>query len=110
MLPRMKQLPDAVWDALCIAASMVPIGAAAGLAALLRSKQEATPRAIAAALVNSGLLAGALCLIMFHFDPDAILWNIGISVLSGLGGNTAIGIVIQLWKNYVKALVKSNDD
>lgn len=102
----MQKLSDALW----IALSMVPLGALAGLAALLRSSEPMTPRAVAAALLNSGILAGALCALMFHWLPGAILFNVGMSALAGLGGNTAVGFALKAWQSFLAAQLKGESD
>ena len=99
----MQKLPDALW----IAAAMIPLGAMAGLAALLRSKQELTSRGVLAAFLNSGILAAAICALMFHRFPEAVLLNIALSLLAGLGGNTAVGFAIKGWQAVLTASLKN---
>lgn len=99
----MSKLPDTVLTALGVAAAMVPFGAAAGYAALLRSKEPLTQRAIVSALLNSGLLSGLVALVAFHYHPESWLLNIAFSLGSGLGGNSAIGMAMNVWANTLKS-------
>lgn len=87
---------------------MVGVGALAGVAALLRDKEAVTRKAIIGAILNSGLFCGAFYLLMaWAYGTDAFLLNVGMSVMAGLGGNTAIGIGIQAWSSFVRSSVKS---
>ena len=97
------------WKAAILAAlAMIPLGALAGLAALLRSDANLTKRAIAAATLNSALFSGAIAaLIFWKFGTNQVMLASGISILAGLGGNTAIGIVLQALNITAKKFIES---
>ena len=100
-----QRIPDAVMAAL----AMVPTGAIAGLAALMRTKnkrEKITTREAVSAMMNSGILAGAICLLMYHYSPDSHYLNVGLSALSGLGGNTAVGFTLLLRDALVESYLK----
>lgn len=98
----MEQPPNP-FSPLLAALAMFPLGALAGLAALLRSEAELTRRAVMSATLNSALLSGAMAALIFWKFGDTQIWLAsGISVLAGLGGNTAIGIMLQVFAVLVK--------
>jgi len=82
-------------------AAIFPACSFAGLAALLRSHQPITARAIASATLNSGLFGVAVASAMIHYHGwESVHLTIGASILSGLGGNAALDFGIQLVKAY----------
>lgn len=90
---------------------MVGVGALAGVAALLRDKEPVTRRAIIGAVLNSGIFCGGFYLLMsWAYGNENFLLNVGMSVMAGLGGNTAIGIGMKTWGSFVKSASKGNDD
>ena len=89
---------DAKWWLLL---ALFPTCSFAGLAALLRSKQPITKRALWSAVLNSGLFGVVVGAIMIHhFGTDALLLTFGIAVLSGLGGNTALDFGLEMLKTW----------
>lgn len=102
------------YDPIWVALAMMWLGALAGLAAFLRTTKpdaKITVRAIAAAMLNSALFCGAICTLMFHhFGAESLLLTIGVSILAGLGGNSAIGFVLQLLEFFAKRQAGMPDD
>jgi disulfide bond formation protein DsbB len=97
---------------LMIAAAMLPLGAIAGLAAFLRSKEPWSAKAAAAVMLNSAIFSSAFCMLMFwNYGNENTLLNIGMSLIAGLGGNTAVGIGLKAWAAFVHEQGKddSND-
>lgn len=111
-MPQCLVMPQRLQTALLTATAVSAAGALAGYAALLRCRKNEpiSNRDIAGACLNSGLMAFAICMMMFHYYPDAIFLNIGLSVSSGLGGNTALGIFIRIWSNLASSILKVQPD
>lgn len=92
---------DPFWVFHALGASMT-LGALAGLAAYLRNTKEVTIREWVAAAIYSGLYALATASLAFgllpvkEWDLGSICLVLGISIISGLGGNAGMGIVIEL--------------
>ncbi len=83
--------------------AIFPTCSFAGLAALLRTEQPITRRAIVAAALNSGLFGVAVAAAMIHrFGSEGIYLILSVSVLSGLGGNAAIDFAVEGIKAYVR--------
>lgn len=96
---RMKQ------DIINVVLTMAGVGALAGVAALLRSKETLNARKLTAALLNSALFTAAISALMLHtYGLERLELNLTVSILAGLGGNTTLGIGINIWK----ALAESN--
>lgn len=100
------------YDPIWVALAMMSLGALAGLAAFLRTTKPDDPitmRAVGAAMLNSSLFCGAVCALMFHhFGDDSILLTVGVSILAGLGGNSAIGFVLQMLQFFAQKQVGYN--
>lgn len=95
---------------LWIIAAMLPFGALAGFAALLRSNEEVTRRAVAGAMLNSSLFSAGFCALMFWaYGSENLLLNIGMSVMAGLGGNTAVGFGMKMWRSAVSSQLKNDE-
>jgi hypothetical protein len=91
---------DDKWSILMI---LFPVCSFSGLAALLRSEQPLTRRAVASASLNSGLFGVAIGGLMIHkFGLDSLHIIIAISILAGLGGNASIDFANELWRAYVR--------
>lgn len=94
-------------DPLHVALAMIPLGALAGLAALLRSQERITKRAVAAAMLNSAIFCAAISALMFwHFGDTQVFLNLGVSMLAGLGGNTLIGVAIRIMQGWAESHAK----
>ncbi len=90
---------NTLWTLLAI----LPVCSFAGLAALLRTEQPITRRAVLAASLNSGLFGLAVAAAMVHrFGAESIYLILSVSVLSGLGGNAALDFAIEGVKAYVR--------
>lgn len=69
----------------------------AGLAALLRSKQKVSARAVVSAMLNSGFIGTVIGLIWYSQYKDTnLFFLVGVSILAGLGGSTTIDFVLQV--------------
>lgn len=101
-------------DPLRIFASAFAVSSFAGLAALLRSGKSITCLAVVSAMLNTGMVGLAIALIWYtHFkgSEENIYFMIGLCVLSGLGGTTAIDFIVTLCKrNGVTIIVSANHD
>jgi hypothetical protein len=84
--------------------AIVPCSSLAGLAALLRSDQPIDGRRIFSAVTNSGLFGLAI--------GSGMIWKYGIeswplilsvSVLAGLGGNSALDVVLSSLRAYFQS-------
>lgn len=88
---------------------ILPSASFAGLAELLRSKQELTWRSVASATLNSGLFGlaiGAIMLQKFGTEHFNLIW--GIATLAGLGGSALIDFAVELLRAWMKR--KATDD
>lgn len=65
-------------------------GSVGGLAALLRSNKDLTPRNVFGATLNSGMIALVIAMVWWkkHQSTDNIYFLVGVSILAGLGGAT----------------------
>lgn len=107
MSARMDEFKSELW----IAAAMLPLGAVAGLAAFLRSKEPWSTKAAGAVMLNSAIFSSAFCMLMFWaYGSENSLLNIGMSLLAGLGGNTAVGIGLRAWASFVREQGKIDDE
>lgn len=101
-------------DPLRIFASAFAVSSFAGLAALLRSGKSITILAVCSAMLNTGMVGLAIALIWytkFKGSEENIYFMIGLCVLSGLGGTTAIDFIVMLCKrNGVTITVSANRD
>jgi F0F1-type ATP synthase assembly protein I len=78
----------------------------AGLAALLRSGQEITPRQLAAATLSAGLLGAGIMLVWWDWMDGRYPWfMMGVSLLAGLGGVNMLEFFIQLVQQAARAYV-----
>jgi len=86
------------------------ISSIAGLAALLRSKQELTQRLVISAFLNAGLFGTGVAMVWYEcYGGKAHPWFVmGISLLAGLGGTTLLDFCLQgagvLIQNYSQRL------
>ena len=89
------------WVIHALGASMT-LGALAGLSAYLRNTKTVTAKGWIAASIYSGLFALATALLAFgmlpvkEWDMGSVCLVLGISVMSGLGGNAGMGIAIEV--------------
>lgn len=81
-----------------------PFSSFAGLAALMRSGRKMTKRAVASAMLNSGLFGLAVGFGLIHLKgPEHMFFIWCVSISAGLGGNTAIEFALGLWIKMVKS-------
>lgn len=82
------------------------VSSLAGLAALLRSGQEITPRQLAAATLSAGLLGSGIMLVWWDWMGGRFPWfMMGVSLLAGLGGVNMLEFAIQLIQQAARAYV-----
>jgi F0F1-type ATP synthase assembly protein I len=82
------------------------VSSLAGLAALLRSGQEITPRQLAAATLSAGLLGAGIMLVWWDWMDGRYPWfMMGVSLLAGLGGVNMLEFFIQLVQQAARAYV-----
>ncbi len=88
-------------------ASVFGISSFAGLAALLRSGKQLTWRAVASAMLNSGLLGLGIAMLWFkYYDGAQNIWFLfGVSLLAGLGGTVMVDFVLQLFKGRLADMI-----
>lgn len=90
-----------------LALLLVAPGAMAGLAALLRSEQRLTRRAVLSALLNSAIFTFAIAAIMhWQLGDDKALFIAGWSLLAGLGGNTVLGLIIKIVPEILRGFIR----
>lgn len=80
--------------ALFIAAFL--ISAMSGVAALLRTPQALTIRALLSAFLNAGAIGLAIAMVLFTYFKDNTWFLLGLCMLAGLGGMTLIGFLIAV--------------
>lgn len=82
-------------------------GGFAGLAAFLRLKEPVTKVAMFSAFLNSAFFTVGFFALSVHFNGLENGWlNFGLSLMAGLGGNTAIGIGTRTWESVAEAIIK----
>ena len=95
-------------------ASILTMGSLAGLASVLRSGKELTPRAIISAMLNSGLISLCVGLTWYEYfqGQDHVWFTVGVSLFAGLGGATALDFVMSALKHGIKVnvVVDEEDD
>lgn len=75
-----------------------------GVAALLRSKRELTPRMFWSAFLNSGLASVGMAFILYESLPVYKL--IGVSVLCGVGGVSIVDATVQALTPKIVSIIK----
>ena len=89
---------SAAWEGGKILFVTFLLGGLAGLAALLRSKDKLTRRAVASACLNSSLLSMAAAAMWWWHDPNVnFIALVFVSVMVGIGGNTSLGILTAIF-------------
>jgi hypothetical protein len=79
--------------------SAFTISSLAGLAALLRSQNQLSMRAICSAILYSGMTGLIVALTLYnYFGAEYIFLLLGVSGLAGIGGATVIDFIVQLIK------------
>ena len=72
------------------------IAAMAGVATVLRTVEKITVRVILSAILNSGALGLCIALILFTWCKDNTWFLLGLCLLAGLGGMTALGFLLMI--------------
>jgi hypothetical protein len=86
------------FDPLTVFATAFVISSLAGMAALLRSTQELSVRTVLSVILNTGAMGLAISLVLFNYFEDNAYFLFGLCLLAGLGGLTAVGFLIQIFK------------
>ena len=87
------------------------LGGLAGLAALLRSPDELTRRAVCSAILNSSLLSMGSAALWWWKSPDSnFILLMAVSILIGLGGNTSVGIVTAMLQKKFNIVITDPKD
>jgi len=82
------------WEPLKIFITVFLLGGLAGLAALLRSKEELSRKAICGAIINSAFCSLIVAMVWWNkYQETNFFFLMGVSILAGFGGNTTIGII-----------------
>ena len=82
------------------------LGGLAGLAALLRSPDKLTRRAVVSAILNSSLLSmGSAALWWWKAPESNFILLMAVSILIGLGGNTSVGIVTAMFQKKFNIII-----
>lgn len=93
-----------------IALAIFPICGVAGIAAKLRPGKKLTRVDLVGAMLNSGLFGVAIfCISAHYWGPDSLFLLIGLSVISGLGGDQIITIGIQAAIKLAKQWLKIDE-
>jgi len=101
---------SSAWEPLKIMATTFLLGGLAGLAALLRSTDEITKRAVCSACLNSSLISMAAAGLWRWYDPNAnFIALMTVSVIIGIGGNTSIGIVTAIFLKKFNIVIQDPD-
>lgn len=74
------------------------ISSLAGLAALLRAGSKVNGIAVFSAMLNSGLLGLTMALLWYQKYQENTYFLIGLCILAGLGGATAVDFVVTVFK------------
>ena len=72
------------------------IAALAGVATVIRTVERITVRVVTTAILNSGALGLSIALILFTWCKDNTWFLLGLCLLAGLGGMTALGFVLMM--------------
>lgn len=92
------------WAVVTAVLSSVACGAMAGFAVFCKSDALWTTRAVFGAVAGSAVWAGGVAALVFAYFPvhewtQSTIWlAIGVSALSGVGGNTSVGFVFEILK------------
>jgi hypothetical protein len=88
----MQERPDPI----SLAVTAFIAAGLAGVAALLRTSTKLTVRTVLSALLNAGALGAGLAMLLFTWLGDNTWFLIGLCMLAGLGGMTALGFVLAV--------------
>jgi len=85
------------------------LGSLAGVAALLRSKEELGRRAFWAAALNSGLFSSCIAsVLIWNIGSEHLLLAVAISILSGLGGYSLLDFTIGAARIAISRILNRN--
>ncbi len=75
----------------------------AGVASVLRSKQEICVKTILSAFLNSGFAGLAVCLVWYLQYRQNIYFLLGICVLIGLGGPASVEFILAIFRKTIES-------
>lgn len=78
----------------------------AGLATQLRAGKAITPRAVAAAMLNSGFIGAIIALMGYQMFTDNLPYLIGLSLLAGIGGATMLDFILTAFKRRLGIVIR----
>lgn len=100
-----------MWGDSLLLAALAFFGASfAGLATQLRSGKDLTRRAIASAMLNSGLVGAIIALLGYRTFAEDIPYLMGMSLLAGIGGATILDFALQLLKRRLGITIRFEQD
>lgn len=76
----------------------------AGLASLLKSGENISARAFAAASLNSSVAGSIIFFLGYSRFTDDMSFLVGVSILGGVGGATTLSFGLELAKTVLRAL------
>lgn len=105
-------MKTAMWNQESILLSAIfPLTSVAGLAQLLRSGRPITKREVASVTLNSGLFGVSVAALLIHkFGVELWPLIVGISLLSGLGGNAMIDLALAALKRIVRDKIGTDEE
>lgn len=92
----MQPAPQNQLDPLWLFILAFSVAAMAGVARLLRTSQLITFRLFLSAILNSGALGLCMALLLFTWFKDNTWFLLGLCLLAGLGGMTALGFILSI--------------
>lgn len=99
------------WEPLKILGTVFVLGGLAGLAALLRSEEELSRKAIISAIVNSAFCSLIVALVWWtKYQETNFFFLMGVSILAGFGGNTTIGMASVFIQKKLNIKISEDDD
>lgn len=107
MPSRLIKMVTFMWGESLLVAALAFLGASfAGLATQLRSGKELSRRAIAAAMLNSGLIGAIIALLGYRAFAEDLPYLMGMSLLAGIGGATILDFALQLLKRRLGIVIR----
>lgn len=95
-----------MWGDSLLIAALAFFGASfAGLASQLRSGKALTRRAVASAMLNSGLVGSIIALMGYRTFAEDLPYLMGMSLLAGIGGATILDFALQLLKRRLGIII-----
>ncbi|WP_090456236.1 hypothetical protein [Nitrosospira sp. Nsp1] len=100
-----------MWGDSLLLAALAFFGASfAGLATQLRSGNALTRRAVASAMLNSGLIGSIIALLGYRTFAEDLPYLMGMSLLAGIGGATILDFALLLLKRRMGIIIRIEQD